>query len=195
MTHSSHLEWFALRVKSNRERITSAGLRGKGYDVFLPEYKRFSSRGSGQAEVPLFPGYLFCRFNVHDRLPIVSMPGLVHIVGFGKTPVPVDEQELESLKILIQAGLPVRREPEMAVGQPIRIERGPLAGASGIIVDLRRQRFVVAISLLQRSVSVTLERDWISPCSPAEAASCSPPAMPGVAQGTVRSAGAGYVEG
>ena len=149
--------WFAVRVKSNREKVTSLALTGKGYEVFFPECKRPGSR----AESPLFPGYIFCRFDVHNRLPVLSLPGVVHIVGLGRPPVPVDERELESLKIVVNSDLPVTPEPEIAVGQPIRVERGPLAGAGGIVVGLGPHRLVVAISLLQRSVSVELDREWI----------------------------------
>ncbi len=148
--------WFALRVKSNRERVTATSLAGKGYEVFLPECRR-----------PLFPGYLFCRFDINDRLPVVSAPGILHIVGLGKQPVPVDEAELESLRIVVRAGLPVRPGTEYVVGQQIRIDRGPLAGASGIVTGLGPQYLLVTISLLQRSVSVALERDWIAPDTPA----------------------------
>lgn len=157
MSHSPSIAWYALRVKSNRERVTSAALRGKGYEVFLPEFRR----GGSRTGTPLFPGYLFCRFDVHNRLPIVSLPGVVHIVGLGRTPVPVDEDELESLRIVVEAGLPVAPEPTLAVGQSIRIARGPLAGAGGVVVGLGQERLVVAVSLLQRAVSVELDRNWI----------------------------------
>jgi transcription antitermination factor NusG len=163
------MSWFALRVKSNREKVTAQGLCGKGYEVFLPECNRPGGRGNKYTKVPLFAGYVFCRFDVNNRLPILIMPGIVHIVSLGKTPVPVDEVELESLKILVAAGLPLQREDTLAVGQAIRIEKGPLTGAAGIVVGLRRQRLVVAISLLQRSVSVELDRDWISSESAAAA--------------------------
>lgn len=164
MSHLPSIAWFALRVKSNRERVTAASLRGKDYEVFLPEFRRNQSR----TESPLFPGYLFCRFDVYNRLPVVSLPGVVHIVGLGRTPVPVDEDELESLKIVVQAGLPVEPEPAPApaVGQSIRINRGPLAGAGGIVVGLRRDRLVVAVTLLQRAVSVELDLSWIGSCEP-----------------------------
>lgn len=157
MSHSPSIAWYALRVKSNRERVTRTALRGKGYEVFLPEFRRQGSR----TETPLFPGYLFCLFDVHNRLPIVSLCGVVHIVGLGRTPVAVDEGELESLKIVVQAGLPVEPEPVLAVGQCVRIARGPLAGAGGIIVGVGHERLVVAVSLLQRAVSVELDRSWI----------------------------------
>jgi transcription antitermination factor NusG len=160
MSHSPPIAWYALRVKSNRERVTAASLRGKEYEVFLPEFRRAESR----TESPLFPGYLFCRFDVHNRFPVVSLPGVVHIVGLGRTPVPVDEDELASLKIVVQAGLPVKPEPAPAVGQSIRVTRGPLAGAGGIVVGLRRERLVVAVTLLQRAVSVELDLSWIGSC-------------------------------
>ncbi len=161
MSQSESIAWFALRVKSNRERVTALSLTGKGYEVFLPEC-RCADEPAKRPEKVLFPGYLFCRFDVNNRLPILMLPGIVHIVGSGKTPIPVDEAELESLKIVVEAGLPIHREPSLAVGQRVRIQRGPLRGAEGIVVGVRRQRLVVAISLLQRSMSVELEADWIS---------------------------------
>jgi transcription antitermination factor NusG len=157
MTATTPQDWYAVRVKSNRERVTSLALSGKGYAVFFPECRR----PGGRTESPLFPGYIFCRFDVRNRLPVLSLPGVVHIVGLGRTPVPVDEREMESLRIVVNSDLPVTPEPALAVGQPIRVERGPLAGAGGIVVGLGPRRLVVAISLLQRSVSVELDRDWI----------------------------------
>jgi transcriptional antiterminator NusG len=161
---SASPQWFAVRVKSNREHVTALGLAGKGYDVFLPQYRRGpAGNGKSQAEVPLFPGYLFSRFDIQRRLPVLMLPGVVHIVGFGKTPVPVDEEELESLRVLVEAGLPLNPDEAYTVGQPVRIDRGPLAGASGIITGLQTRRLVISITLLQRSVSVVLDREWISP--------------------------------
>jgi transcriptional antiterminator NusG len=155
--------WYALRVKSNRERITAVGLQGRGFEVFLPECHGYGAAREKQHHKPLFPGYLFSRFDINDRLPVLTLPGLVHIVGCGKQPVPVDNQEIESLKIVMRPGLPVQREQGATLGQRIRIEKGPLTGAEGTVVGLRgRQRLVVAISLLQRAVSVHLDRDSVS---------------------------------
>ena len=161
LTPVASLNWFAIRVKSNREYITSQSLIGRGYEVFLPLHTR-QKKGSG-AEVrrPLLPGYLFCRFDVKDRLPVLTLPGIVHIVGSGKIPLPVDETELESLRVLIRTGLPVRTEERYTVGQKIRIVRGPLAGADGVVAGSKDQRLVVSITLLQRSVSVLLEPEWL----------------------------------
>ena len=156
------MDWFAIRVKSNREKVVHQHLCSKGYEVFLPSYRvgrDGEQRRSG--EVLLFPGYLFCRFDVSNRLPILIVPGVVHIVGFRKQPIPVDESELQSVRILVEAGLPLRSDEAYAIGQAIRIQKGPLAGAEGVITGLGEKRLVVSISLLQRSISVVLAREWI----------------------------------
>lgn len=161
MEHPMSAAWYALRVKSNCERVTAAGLTGKGFEVFLPEYQP-SGDSARQSLKPLFPGYLFSRFDINNRLPVLIQPGLVHIVGCGKQAIPVEDHEIESLKIVMRAGLPVQREESVTLGQWVRIEKGALAGAEGTVVGLRGgQRLLVAISLLQRSVSVLLDREAV----------------------------------
>jgi transcription antitermination factor NusG len=93
--HDLELPWFALHVRSRFEVSVASHLYGKGYECFLPTFKsrrRWSDRVK-EIEAPLFPGYLFCRFNVLDRFPIVTTPGLIQIVGFNRAPVPVTESE------------------------------------------------------------------------------------------------------
>jgi len=158
---SPRLQWFALRVKSNREKITSQALTGKGYEVFLPTYRNGGGRRC--VPTPLFPGYLFSRFDINDRLPILILPGVVHVVGVGKSPAPIDEAEIESLRIVVEAGLPINPAENFTVGQKVRIEEGPLASACGVIAGVRSQRLIVNITLLQRSVSVELQPEWITP--------------------------------
>ena len=157
----SPVEWYAIRVKSNRERVTSLSLAGKGYEVFLPEYNRTGAAGRGTERAALFPGYLFSRFDVRNRLPILTLPGVIHIVSLGRVPAPIDSTEVESLKVLLQAGLPINADESYTVGERVRIEDGPLAGAIGVIAGETSQRLLVSITLLQRSVSVALPREWL----------------------------------
>src|SRR6267143_5376043 len=95
--------WFALQVKSRYESVVTAHLDGKGYEWFLPLYKcrrRWSDRLK-EIECPLFPGYVFCRLNSLDRLPILIIPGVVLIVGTGKIPVPIDETEIAAIQAAV----------------------------------------------------------------------------------------------
>src|SRR5664280_1383666 len=82
------LSWYALRIQSRLGSLASTTLRGKGYQEFFPLYRsrrRWSDR-TKELELPLFPGYSFCQFDVNDRLPILTTPGVIGIVGAGKIP-------------------------------------------------------------------------------------------------------------
>jgi transcription antitermination factor NusG len=115
----------------------------------------------------LFPGYLFCRFDVHDRLlPILTTPGVISIIGAGKTPIAVSDQEIASVQAILRSGLPARPWPCLTVGCRVLLERGPLAGIEGIVLNVDKAfRLVVSVPLLQRSVAVEIERDWVRPLS------------------------------
>ena len=162
--------WYALRVQSKFESLVSTSLRGKGYQEFLPLYRsqrRWSDRVK-ELDLPLFPGYLFCRFDVQDRLlPILTTPGVMRIVGAGKTPVPIPDEEIATVQVIIRSGLPAVPWPLLSVGSRVFIERGPLIGLEGTALSVeKKHRLVVSVALLQRSVAVEIDRDWIRPILP-----------------------------
>ena len=109
---------------------------------------------------------MFCCFDVTKRLPILTVPGVVHIVSCGRTPQPVDEREMVALLSVIQSGLPARPYRFPSIGQRIELDRGPLAGTQGVILSYTGQEeFVVSVSLLQRSIAVRVDCNWINPDS------------------------------
>jgi len=160
------LPWFALRVQSRHERVIASSLYEKGYEVFLPLYRskrRWSDRIK-ELELPLFPGYLFCRFDMQKRLPILVTPGILQIVGIGKSPHPVDDAEVSAVQTIVGARLHAEPWPYIRVGERVRIEYGPLTGLEGVLLGLKKPyRLVVTVSLLQRSVAVEIDRDWVTP--------------------------------
>jgi transcription antitermination factor NusG len=160
------LPWYALRVRSNFEKKTAAGLRERGLEEFSPLYKcrsHWSDRVK-LVERPLFPGYVFCRLDAGRRLPVLQVPGVVQIVQFGNEPAPVEEREIESLRALVHSGTSLLPYPFLHVGDRVLIERGPLAGVEGILERFQKgYRIVVSISLLQRSVSAELDIDCVFP--------------------------------
>ena len=158
--------WFALRVRSNHERVAAMHLREQGYDEFCPAYKaeRQWSDRKKTVERFLFPGYVFCRMNPDDRLPVLMMPGVVNVVGFGSQPAPIPEREIEHVRTLVGSGLLVTPWPFLNVGQTVVLERGPLAGVEGILQEIKKTfRLVVSVHLLQRSVSTEVDRSWVRP--------------------------------
>src|SRR5215469_744544 len=94
------LQWFAIRTAAGREKAVSAQLQGKGYEDFLPLYRdrRQWSDRIKEMELPLFPGYLFCRFDYSDRLPVLVTPGIKLVVGYGKSATPVADVEIDALR-------------------------------------------------------------------------------------------------
>jgi len=167
---NSNYPWFAVRVRSNHERLTAAHLRERGYEEFSPSWKiqrRWSDR-TKEMDQFLFPGYVFCRLNPSHRLPVLTAPGVVDLVGFGKNPAPIPDHEIENVRQMVQSGLLVMPWPYLDLGHRVLIERGPLAGVEGILVEVKRKyRLVVSVQLLQRSVSAEVDRDWIRPLAAA----------------------------
>jgi transcription antitermination factor NusG len=165
-TENSHDPWYALWVRSRHEKSVLDILAGKGVETFLPVYRsrrRWSDRIQ-ELDLPLIPGYVFCRFDVRDRMPILTTPGVVQIVGAGKTPEPVDEIEMQSLITAVESGVHLQLWPFLKVGQRVSIEEGPLRSLEGILVTTKgRDQLILSVSLLQRSIAVTVDRRWIRP--------------------------------
>src|SRR6201992_1230418 len=75
--------WYAVRVRPNYEKPVAAALRGKGFQEFLPliRSKRQWSDRVKIMDLPRFPGYLFCRLDLDARLPLLTTPGFLYLVG------------------------------------------------------------------------------------------------------------------
>lgn len=143
-------------------------LREQGYEEFCPAYKseRQWSDRKKTLERFLFPGYVFCRLNPDDRLPVLMMPGVVNVVGFGSQPAAIPEQEIEHVRTMVGSGLLVTPWPFLSVGQTVVLEHGPLAGVEGILQQIKKTfRLVVSVQMLQRSVSTEVDRAWVRPIS------------------------------
>jgi transcription antitermination factor NusG len=157
--------WYALHVRPRFESTVELQLGGKGYEVFLPTYasrRRWSDRVKTVFQ-PLFPGYVFCRFDVNARLPILITPGVNAIIGVGKIPVPVDEEEICAIRSVMDSGLTSRPCDYIQDGESVRVETGPLAGLVGIVERSKNSdRLIVSLSLLMRSVSVEIDRTWVT---------------------------------
>jgi transcription antitermination factor NusG len=144
----------------NWEKAVLARLTGKGYPAFLPLYPK-SARTCGQGKPqPLFPGYVFSSFDVALRMPILTIPGVLHVVGRGHTPEPVDPYELLAIERFVDSGMELEPWTFLKNGELALVERGPLTGLKGIFIEASQsQRLVVSLSLLEQSVAVEINRD------------------------------------
>lgn len=165
--------WFALQVWSRRESLTATYLQGQGYECFLPlnkSIRRWSDRMK-EVEQPLFPGYLFCRFDLHNRGPLLMTPGVRQIVGVGRTPMPVEESEVEAIRQALASGLPSLPWPYLQIGQRVHVNHGSLNNLEGILINFKgSNRVVLSVTLLQRSVAMEVDLSWVIPVNEAKTA-------------------------
>jgi transcription antitermination factor NusG len=168
MGQQKGVQWYAVQVRSRHEDVVARHLRVRGMEAFLPQYRqrhRWSDRFE-EVDLPLFPGYVFCEFSPLNRLPVLTVPGVVQIVGAGKNLLPIDESEIAAIQAAAKSGLPTRPSSFLEIGEKVRIEYGPLCGIEGILLGFRsHQRLVLSISLLQRSIAVQIDSDWVRPLS------------------------------
>lgn len=158
--------WYGIRTRSNCEKVAATALESKTYETYMPTYRsrrKWSDR-TIEIERPLFPGYVFCRLNLGERLlPILTTPGVVSLIGFGSEPAAIPDTEIEAVKRMQQSACGAEPYPFVTEGERIRITGGSLKGLEGIVLKKRNVwRMIVSVMLLQRSISIEIDRESIS---------------------------------
>ena len=162
----TQLQWFALRVRSNFERPVSDLLQAKGVEEFLPTYRsrRMWSDRIRHLDLPLFPGYVFCRIPVEARGLVLATTGVVNIVGVRQQPLPIAEEEIAGVRKMIESSAAVKPWPYIRIGQRVRVHSGSLAGVEGILLRIKDScRLVISVTLLGRSVATEIDAAYTAP--------------------------------
>jgi transcription antitermination factor NusG len=153
-------QWYAAYTCANHEKRVAQEAERRSVECFLPLYesvRRWKDRRV-RLKLPLFPGYVFVRLALRDRLRVLEIPGVARLVGFNGHPTPVPAEDIERLRACVAGGRAMRPHAYVRRGQRVRVLSGPLAGFSGIVLRQRNgTRFVVSFDLLERSVEVELE--------------------------------------
>ena len=156
--------WFALTVRPRHEKTVAQILFNKRLEAFLPLYharQRWSDRVKS-VDLPLFPGYIFCRFDYAHRLPVLTTPGVTSLVGYAHVATPVGDGEIAGIQAILASGLPAQPWPYIRAGQLVRIERGALAGLEGVLIREKDSlRVIVSVELLRRAVAVEIDREMV----------------------------------
>jgi transcription antitermination factor NusG len=152
-----HNKWLAVQVKPKYEFTSSSILRGKGYEDFVPTYRvtrKWADR-TKEVETPLFPGYIFCRFNEDLPWTIVTTPGVVRVVKHVNQIAIIDDMTITALRSLVRLNVPLKPCPYLAIGDRVRVKQGPLTGVEGLLLRHKTGgRLVISVDLIQRSMSV-----------------------------------------
>jgi transcription antitermination factor NusG len=152
--------WFAVYTCAKHERRVEQQFAERHIESFLPMYesvRRWKDRRM-RLRLPVFPGYVFVRIALPDRLKVLQTPSVVRLVSFNGQPYPVPEQDIEFLRSGAANALRIEPHPYLAVGSRVRVVRGPLEGAEGILVRRKNiYRVVLSLDFICKSAAVEVD--------------------------------------
>lgn len=162
----SEQHWYAAYTCANHEKHVAAELKARDVEHFLPLYtslRRWSDR-KVQLDLPLFPGYVFLRLALREKLRVLQIPSIVRLVGFCGQPTALSDEEMDALRDGLTKQLKAEPHPYLTVGRRVRVANGPVKGLEGVIVKRKnRCRLVISLDLIMRSVSVEIDRADVVP--------------------------------
>ena len=157
--------WYAAYTSARHEKVVVGQLNARQIETFLPLYEtvHFWNGRRAKLQLPLFPGYVFVRISQNERVRVLQVPGVAHLVGAAGRPTPLADSEVEAVRQLCSyaGALP---HPFLSVGRRARVHSGPLSGLEGLVVRRKGSlRFVLSIELIQRSVAVEMDAADLEP--------------------------------
>ena len=159
------LGWYAVYVRSRHEKSVEAQLKAKPHETFLPLYSQ-SNRWADRWKtvyLPLFPGYVFCRFDQTTRTSVLTTSGVIDVVRIGARFAPIPNSEIARIRLVVETNVQAEPYPDLPTGQHVTLSGGPLKGLTGSLLEGRKgPRIVVSVELLQRSVAVEIDRVWVT---------------------------------
>jgi transcriptional antiterminator NusG len=175
--------WYAFRTRSRAEKKVDRLLSDLGIESYVPLIERTSQWSDREKRVrfPLFPGYVFSRFVLTRLHEVLRTPGIVEVVRVNGYPTPVRDQELRSIRELVEGSNIAGIEPDpcdyLTRGQEVEVIDGPFLGLRGILLETRaKARVIVQIAAIRQAVSVEIERRFVRPLE--EAQVTAPPLVP-----------------
>jgi transcriptional antiterminator RfaH len=168
MSDSPENFWFCLKSKPRQEAVAVRNLKAVGdIDIFFPRIRRTRRGHEKNKEViePLFPGYIFVKFNPEDSQGTVkSTRGVLHLVSKNGKAVDVDYKVIDELKALGPDGILSMLDEELKVGAKIKVIRGIFAGSEGEVLKLAtpQKRIAVLLTLLGAQQSVEMPMDDVA---------------------------------
>lgn len=159
--------WYAAYTSANHERRVATQLGERAVEHFLPQYesvRRWKDR-TMKLQLPLFPGYIFVRLDVRERLRVLQIPGVSRLVGFGGgLPTALPDEEIDALRRSLAEGLKPEPHPYLKAGRRMRVKAGPLQGMKGILVRKKNgSRIVISIDVILRSMAVEIDHADLEP--------------------------------
>ncbi len=163
-------QWFAVYTYSRHEKAVKDYLDTRTVEVFLPTVvveSRWKDRNM-QLNLPAFPGYVFVRIGLQERVKVLSAPGVVRILSFNGAPAPINHAEIDALRLCLEKSGPLRPHPFLEVGERVRVRTGTLQGLEGLVTRKKGAcRLVLSIALIHQSVAVEIDAGLLETLRPA----------------------------
>jgi len=176
------MPWWALYTRHQHEKTVAEILRTKGVEVFLPLYasvRRWKDRNK-LLHMPLFPGYVFVRGVVAQRLHVMTTPGVHMILSQGDRAALIPEDEIQAIRQTIEGNYHVEPHPFLKCGERVRVKRGSLCGVEGILVRKKNVfRLVLSVQMLAQAVAVEIDAADVEPVDTKVATPLSPTELSG----------------
>jgi len=150
-------QWFAAYTQPNHEKSVARQMSERAIPHYLPLYESVRQWKDRKMRLdrPLFPGYVFVRMPIQNRLKVIQVPSVIRLVGFGGEPAAIPEAELTAIRTCLDHDCKLQPHPVLQAGQRVRITRGALTGIEGILVRRKGiSRLVLSIGLITRAVAV-----------------------------------------
>ena len=157
--------WYAAYTKFKAEKKVAQYLGEQGFDHFLPliwTLRQWSDRKK-KVQIPLIKSYIFVHVTEKERLRVLQIPGVVKIVSFGGKPVPIPDWQIQNLKILIGAEIPVSTDiKDFERGEQVIITSGSLKGQRGTIIYVKGQRkLAISIEALDYNLTIDIDKYYV----------------------------------
>jgi transcription antitermination factor NusG len=158
--------WYAIHTRSRHEKVVRDQFAVKEITHLLPLHHKRSKWKDRikMIEVPLFGGYIFAYFALQNKLQVLQTVGVVRLVGLNGQAEPVPEDQIETIRKMVEHDMTYDPHPYLKEGMFVRVVRGPLQGAEGILVEKKKNyRFVISIDLIQKAVAVDIDSSDVEP--------------------------------
>jgi transcription antitermination factor NusG len=160
--------WFAAYTNSHHEKRVVSHFGERQIESFLPLYAalhRWKNRCEVDLDLPLFPNYVFVHIDPRERVRVLEVPGVLSLVGFGRTLAPLSDFEIEALRSC-GGQRKIEPHPYLVIGERVRIKAGPMTGMEGVLVRKKTNfRVVLALDVIMQCVAVEVDADDLEPAA------------------------------
>jgi transcription antitermination factor NusG len=158
--------WYAVYTCPRHEKVVTEQLTLRSVEAFLPTFVTESHWKDRRVRIqtPVFPGYVFTRINLSERSKVFTVPGVVRMLSFNGTPAPIDNSEIEAVRLCLERGATLEPHPFLEVGDRVRVRSGVLEGLEGVVSRCKKERrLIIPISLINQSVAVEVDVQLLEP--------------------------------